>query len=84
MDTCDDVVRVIMDLAVAGFIEGLDSVKVEGGAKRLVEKLDGGNDVGIALIAGRKSLDSIDGLLDSVALLPLYRAVATGVVEAIL
>ena len=84
MDAGGDVVRIIMDLAVAGFIKGFDFVKVKGRAEGLIKKLDGRHDISIAFVAGCKGLNGVDGLLDGIALLPINRAVAAGVVEAIL
>ena len=63
MNARDDVVRVVVDLLVAGFIVGFDFVKIQGGTERLVYKLDCGDDICIALITGGESLDGVEGFL---------------------
>ena len=69
---------------VAGLVEGFDAVEVERAAEGFVEEFDGGDDVGVAGVAGGEVLEGRQGLGDGVALLPVDGAVAAGVVEAVL
>ena len=72
------------DGLVAGLVEGLDLVEVEGAAERFVEKFDCRDDVGVARVALSEFLKCGDSLADRVALLPIDRSVAAAVVEAVL
>lgn len=84
MDAGDHVVAVVVDLAVAGFVECFDSVEVQGGAEGFVEELDGRDDVGVGLVARGERLQGVERLLYTVTLLPVNVAIAATVVEAIL
>ena len=72
------------DGLVAGLVEGLDPVEIEGAAKRFVEKFDCRDDVGVGRVALSEFLKCGHGLADRIALLPINRSVAAAVVEAIL
>ena len=69
---------------VAGLVEGVDCVEVEIWTEGLVEKFDHGDDVGVGGVALGEVFDRGDGFGDGVAGLPIYGAVAAGVVEAVL
>ena len=69
---------------VAGLVEGEDFVEVEIWAEGLVEEFDLGDDVGVGGVALCEVFNRGDGFGDGVAGLPVYGAVAAGVVEAVL
>lgn len=84
MDAGYVVVAVGLDGLVAGLVEAFDAVKVERGAEGLVEEFDGGDDVGVRGIARCETLEGVEGLGDGGALLPIYGAIAAGIVKAVL
>ena len=69
---------------VAGLVERLDLVKIEGTAKGFIEEFDGRDDVGVARVTLSEVLECGDGLADRVALLPINVSVAAAIVEAVL
>ena len=69
---------------VAGLVETLDLLEVEGATQRLVQELDCRDNVGVARVALGEVLDCGDGLAHCISLLPIDGSVAAAVVEAVL
>ena len=69
---------------VAGLVEGLELVKVEGATERLIEELDCRDDVCVAGVVLSEHLKCGDGLADGITLLPINGPVAAAVIEAVL
>lgn len=73
-----------LDGLVAGLVVGEDFIEVEIRAEGLVKEFDHGYDVCVGGIALGEVFDCCDGLGDGGAGLPVDRAVAAAVVEAVL
>ena len=84
VDGDDSVGAAIANIAPSVVVKLLQVVQVDIWPERLVDKLDGGNDVRIARVALRQARNGIECLLYGVALLPVDRCFAATVVEAIL
>lgn len=69
---------------VAGLIEGLELVEVEGATKRLVQELDCRDDVSVVRVVLSEVLKRSERLADRITLLPINRPIAATIVEAIL
>ncbi len=75
---------VVTDSAPSIIVELLEHTKVKRRPKWFIENGNGSHDVGVWSIALCESTNSVNGLRDSIARLPLNGAIATAVVEAIL
>ena len=69
---------------VAGLVEGLELVEIEGATERFVEELYGRDDVSVAGVAFSEVLKRGACLANAITLLPINRSVAAAIVEAIL
>ena len=74
----------VADLSPSIVVELLQLIKVDIWAEWLVEKLNGGDNVGVSRISFCKVGNSGECLRDCIALLPVDCTVSTAVVESIL
>lgn len=69
---------------VTGLVEAFQLVEIERATERLVEQLDCRDYVSVAGVTRSEILKRGERLADGIALLPIHRAVAAAIVEAIL
>lgn len=75
---------VVADSVIAPVVEVLDAIEIHCPPGRLVQKLYGGYNICSAGVSLCKTLDCIEGLLNSISLQPVCWPVTTTVVKAIL
>lgn len=86
MESHADVVAVRSNGAVSIQVELLDSVHIQGRAQRLVQQLNGNNDIsvlGSAVLVGHV-VENLEGQFDIVALLPGENIALARIVETVL
>ena len=69
---------------VAGLVESLKLVQVEGVTKRLIQEFDCRDHIGVARVAFGEVLDRGDGLAHGITLLPIDGSAAAAIVETVL